>query len=310
MDGSSAPALVHVGDFSATEETQGTLGYIYDYYTVKYNKAVHQNDEVTGTNHIVRGSIHGGHPTAVTFHNTYKKGTLTIHKTVNQEYENDLWQSDFFTFHITGTTELPDGEYQVEGAKVTVANGTVTVTDASGKDPTISITRTDDSAFWSSSLTFKNLPAGYYTVTETAGLGNDQYSSVCPQNNLLVNNVLQATEANFINTYKRHLRDLTITTVCSDETQSFLFDVSANDTEMGDVHQTVVLVGSDSQTIRDLPVGEYTVTEQTQWSWRETDVASQTVALLEENKTVSFDFGNIDRIYWLNGYSYNRKGGS
>lgn len=301
---------VPVGDFSATEETQGTLGYIYDYYTVKYNKAVHQNDEVTGTNHIVRGSIHGGHPTAVTFHNTYKKGTLTIHKTVNQEYENDLWQSDFFTFHITGTTELPDGEYWVEGAKVTVANGTVTVTDASGKDPTISITRTDDSAFWSSSLTFENLPAGYYTVTETAGLGNDQYSSVCPQNNLLVNNVLQETEANFINTYKRHLRDLTITTVCSDKTQSFLFDVSANDTEMGDVHQTVVLVGSDSQTIRDLPVGEYTVTEQTQWSWRETDVASQTVALQEENKTVSFDFGNIDRIYWLNGYSYHRKGGS
>lgn len=301
---------VPVGDFSATEETQGTLGYIYDYYTVKYNKAVHQNDEVTGRNHIVQGSIHGGHPTAVTFHNTYKKGTLTIHKTVNQEYENDLWQSDSFTFHITGTTELPDGEYWVEGATVTVTNGTVTVTDASGKDPTISITRTDDSASWSSSLTFENLPAGYYTVTETAGLGNDQYSSVCPQNNLLVNNVLQETEANFINTYKRHLRDLTITTVCSDKTQSFLFDVSANDTEMGDVHQTVVLVGSDSQTIRDLPVGEYTVTEQTQWSWRETDVASQTVALQEENKTVSFDFGNIDRIYWLNGYSYHRKGGS
>ena len=588
---------VPVGSFTAEEEVKGTIGYIYDFYTVKYNKAVHEYDEVTGTNHVVSGSIHGGHPTAVTFNNTYKKGNLTINKTVTQEYEKDNWQSDTFTFSITGTTELPDGIYVVDGAIVTVSDGVVTVKDSNGNDPAISITKTDGATSWSGSLTFENLPAGYYTVTETAGLGNDKYTAVGPEDSLLVNDTAAAAEANFTNTYKRitgnlqvgkeivivtdgsiidteqeftfvvepkdgtltgtyaytikatsgtsdisddtvvksdtlpvtdgkltfnlkhnqyilieglpvgdylvkeeaiegydssfgdvitnagnysvdpatittnnttvlncqnaypvyysnlivkktvvtpadhsavdqapaddeftftvtisgysnkvdltkgvtakfydstdtlikteaillnadsltftlkagewvdlnlpaciytiaetglsstvnsdvladhyatsyavggevgvtgesytlvsgeqetvvftntykrHYLDLTITTTCADYNQSFIFDVSATGTALGDIHLTVVLVGNDSQTIKDLPVGEYTVTEQTKWSWREADVESQTVILQTQSVTVPFDFGVIDRIYWLSGYSYNyrKKGGS
>lgn len=583
---------VPVGSFTAEEEVKGTIGYIYDFYTVKYNKAVHENDEVTGTNHVVSGSIHGGHPTAVTFNNTYKKGGLTINKTVTQEYEKDNWQSDTFTFSITGTTELPDGIYVVDGATVTVSNGVVIVKDSNGNDPAISITKTDGATSWSGSLTFENLPAGYYTVRETAGLGNDNYTAVGPNDSLLVNDTSTAAEANFANTYKRttgnlqvgkkivivtagsiidakqeftfvvepkdgtltgsyyctvkttngttyiaddtivengatslpvndgkltfklkhnqyilieglpvgeylvkeeavegydssfgdvitnagnysddpatittnnttvlncqnaypvyysnlivkksvvtpadhsavdqapaddeftftvtisgysnkvdltkgvtakfydstdtlikteaillnansltftlkagewvdlnlpactytiaetglsstvnsdvladhyettytvggevgvagesytlvsgeqetvvftntykrHYLDLTITTNCADYNQSFIFDVSATGTALGDIHLTVVLVGNDSQTIKDLPVGDYTVTEQTEWSWREAYVTSKTVELRTKSVTVSFDFGVIDRIYWLNGYSYN-----
>lgn len=587
---------VPVGSFTATEEAKGTIGYIYDFYTVKYNKAVHESDEVTGTNHVVSGSIHGGHPTAVTFNNTYKKGNLTINKTVTQEYEKDNWQSDTFTFSITGTTELPDGIYVVDGATVTVSDGVVTVKDSNGNDPAISITKTDGATSWSGSLTFENLPAGYYTVRETAELGNDNYTAVGPNDSLLVNDTSTAAEANFANTYKRttgnlqvgkkivivtegsivdtkqefafvveskdgtlidsyvctimttngtkdiaddtivensatslpvndgkltfklkhnqyilieglpvgeylvkeeavegydssfgdvitnagnysvdpatittnnttvlncqnaypvyysnlivkktvvtpadhsavdqapaddeftftvtisgysnkvdltkgvtakfydstetlikteavllnadsltftlkagewvdlnlpactytiaetglsstvnsnvladhyatsyavggevgvagesytlvsgeqetvvftntykrHYLDLTITTTCADNNQSFIFDVSATGTALGDIHLTVVLVGNDSQTIRDLPVGEYTVTEQTDWSWRETSVDSKTVVLQTQSVTVPFDFGAVDRIYWLSGYSYRKKGG-
>lgn len=591
---------VPVGYFTVTEEVKGSVGYIYDYYTVKYNKAVHENDEVTGTNNEVSGSIHGGHPTAVTFNNTYKKGNLTINKTVTQEYEKDSWTSDTFTFTITGTTELPDGTYAVDEATVTVSNGVVTVKDSEGNDPVITITKTDGTTSWSGSLSFENLPAGYYTVTETAGLGNDKYTAVGPEERLLVNSTVTPTEANFtniykrttgnlqvgkeivivtegsiidtaqeftfvvepkdgtltgsydctvkttngttdtaddtivensatslavsegkltftlkhnqyilierlpvgnylvkeeavegydssfgdvvkdpgkysvdpatittnnttvldcenaypvyysnlivkkavitpashsavdqapendvftftitisnysdrislaggvgakfyesaedtqpdersltvtknqltftlkhgewvdlnlpacdyiiaetglsstvntsvladhysttytvdeaegvdggsytlvsgevetvefINTYKRHYADLTITTTCADSEQSFLFDVSATGTALGDIHLTVILVGNDSQTIRDLPVGKYTVTEQNNWSWREASVDSKTVVLQDQSVTVPFDFGAVDRIYWLNGYSYNigKKGGS
>lgn len=585
---------VPVGSFKVEELTNNDTGYITDYYKVTYNKALHKNDEVKGTYdpaNGITGEIHGGHPTAVAFTNTYKKGSLTIHKTVTQEYEKDSWQSDTFTFQITGTTELPDGTYKVDGATVTVSGSIVTVKDANGNDPTISITRTDDATSWTGSLTFNNLPAGYYTVTETAGLGNDKYTAVCPEGSLFVNDTGTATEASFINTYKRttgnlqvgkeikivtpgsvidtaqeftfvvepedssligaytceiknendgtvvagsaasltavdgkltftlkhkqyilikglpvgnylvkelavegydssfgdvsesagnysvasatittdnttilncqnaypvyyanlivkktvitpadhstvdhapvddvftftvtisdyssmvdltngitaefynsndtqvktdaikldssgkltfclkadewvnlnlpvcryiieetglsstvnsdeledhyttaytvggqngvpgssytlvsgeketveftntykrHYVDLTITTTCADNDQSFLFAVSATGTALGDIHLKVVLVGNDSQTIKDLPVGDYTITEQTEWSWRETDVSRQTVELRTQSVTVPFDFGVIDRIYWLSGYSYRKKGG-
>lgn len=598
VDGEVKMQGVPVGSFIATEEVKGTVGYIYDYYTVKYNKAVHENDEVTGTNNAVSGSIHGGHPTAVTFNNTYKKGSLIVNKTVTQEYVNDNWTSDTFTFTITGITELPDGHYLVDGAIVTVSNGVVTVKDSNENDPSITITKsTDGATSWSESLTFENLPAGYYTVTETAGLGNDRYIAAVPgeilvndtenpqtaaflntykrtagnlqvgkkivivtegsiidtdqpftfivepkdsvltgsysytikstnntdtpaddttvkvdtlpvedgkltfklQHNqyilieglptgnylvkeeaiegydssfgsvltdpgnysvdpatisanrttvlncqnaypvyysnlivkkqvatpadhsaadqapeddvftftisisdysdkvdltngitakyyendsdttpaheeaiLLNNDVLTFTlkagewvdlnlpactytiaetgltsnvNSNvladhyttaytvgdvvgevgksyalvsgeveaviFTNTYKRHYLDLIITTACTNNEQSFIFDVSATGTALGDIKLTVVLSGNDSQTIRDLPVGTYTIIEQNNWSWRETAVNSQTVELKSQSVTVPFNFATVDNIYWLSGYSYrmNRMNG-
>lgn len=299
------------GTFTVEEKTQGT-GYITDFYTVTYNKAVHQNDEVRGTSHVVNGDIHGGHPTAVTFTNTYKKGTLTINKTVTQEYENDDWQSDTFTFSITGTTELPDGKYTVANAMVTVENGVATVKDANGNDPTITITKTTDTTSWNGSLSFADLPAGYYTVEEASSIGDLENYTVNPESrkceNLLVNSKTP-TVAAFTNTYKRHHADLTIETTCADSNQSFIFEVRATDSN---VCLQVVLVGSNSKTIKDLPVGTYTVTEQNPWSWREAEVNSQEVSLTTEDKTVSFDFGVVDRIHWLSGYSHNqcKKGGS
>lgn len=150
---------VPVGTFRVAEQAQ-TVGYITDYYKVTYDKAVHQNDETSGTGAVVNGDIHGGHPTAVTFTNTYKKGTLTIEKTVTQEYANDSFSEQEFTFTVTGTTELPDGDYTLaNGQTATVANGVVTL-----PQQTITVTKDDPTA----SVTLGNLPAGYYTVTETA----------------------------------------------------------------------------------------------------------------------------------------------
>ena len=69
----------------------------------------------------------------------------------------------------------------------------------------------------------------------------------------------------------------------------------------------VILVGTDSVTIRDLPAGTYTVTEQSAWTWREAALSAQRVELTTQDETVTFDFGAIDRIYWLNGYGYQIK---
>lgn len=285
---------VPVGSFTATEEVKGTVGYIFDYYTVKYNKAVHQNDEVTGTNHAVNGVIHGGHPTAVTFNNTYKKGTLTINKTVGLEYANDTWTGDTFTFAITGTTELPDGNYSI---KVGDATSTVNVKDSQlSLTETISVSKTEGKTSWSESLTFENLPAGYYTVTETAaGLGLGAYTVVPEQNeNCLVNSTDEATEVNFTNTYKRKTGNLKVTKAIEivggesvvNADKLFTFAVSLLDGELSDSYTCEVKTSngtsvSDSSAnltaqdnvltfqlkhgqyivINNLPVGQYEVRE-------------------------------------------------
>ncbi len=84
-----------------------------------------------------------------------------------------------------------------------------------------------------------------------------------------------------------------------------------------------VVLGNGSITIQDLPVGDYTITEQTQWSWRydvsQIDVTNADGTIDESNKSkVSFSLSdpettvtakytntrNADRIYWLTGDSY------
>ena len=68
-------------------------------------------------------------------------------------------------------------------------------------------------------------------------------------------------------------------------------------------------MGTDSITIKDLPAGEYTVTEKDGWSWREDSVEPKRADLSTESKIVPFDFGVVDDLHWLSGYSYTRKKG-
>lgn len=111
--------------------------------------------------------------------------------------------------------------------------------------------------------------------------------------------------------WERSLVDLTITTTSADQEQSYIFTVSGtpSDSSYGTITLDVVLVGTDSITIKDLPVGEYTVTEKDDWSWRENAVESKTADLRTASQTVSFDFGVVDDLHWLSGYSYKRKKG-
>ena len=76
----------------------------------------------------------------------------------------------------------------------------------------------------------------------------------------------------------------------------------------------VAIHGNGSVTIRDLPVGTYTVTEKTNWSWRYTltDIAAQTdtqavreknsihFALMEAGETVTFTNARSNPC-WLSG---------
>ena len=91
-----------------------------------------------------------------------------------------------------------------------------------------------------------------------------------------------------------------------DENQSFVFKVTKDDDPA--FSMDVVIQGNSSVTIKDLKPGTYTVTEETDWSWRYTlaDVSQQvnpaTATEKDENDAVLVIFTNTrEKSKWLNG---------
>lgn len=94
-----------------------------------------------------------------------------------------------------------------------------------------------------------------------------------------------------------------------DENQSFVFKVKKKDGD-STFSMDVVIQGNESVTIKDLEPGTYTVTEETDWSWRYTPKGgkSQTVNPAAENVQkdtngavlVTFD-NDRENDKWLNG---------
>lgn len=85
-----------------------------------------------------------------------------------------------------------------------------------------------------------------------------------------------------------------------DENQTFVFTVKGTDEHTKDVNTQVIIKGDGSVTLKDLPVGKYTVTEDTNWSWRYVPIANdQTVnADNTDQKTVTF-VNSLDNNKWL-----------
>lgn len=99
--------------------------------------------------------------------------------------------------------------------------------------------------------------------------------------------------------------DLTITKqadsgVTFDPGEAFIFTVS--DEEKNVVTQ-VVIHGAGSVTIKDLPLGEYTVTEDTNWSWRYTTTNGGAVTVDADGGAINF-VNTRDNDYWLSGDCY------
>ena len=93
-----------------------------------------------------------------------------------------------------------------------------------------------------------------------------------------------------------------------DENQTFLFHVkgSSADPNTKDIDLTVTVHGNGQTTVTDLPVGEYTVTEETEWSWRYTPDGGA-------DRTFKAAIGGTNLVYqnsrtqtqWLDGDNYS-----
>lgn len=92
----------------------------------------------------------------------------------------------------------------------------------------------------------------------------------------------------------------------ADANQTFVFDIKGKaGTPSKDIDLTITIHGSGEMTIKDLPIGEYTITEQTNWSWRyEPDAQTQTITLVfgEDNEVEFVNSRTEDK--WLDGDSY------
>ena len=103
-------------------------------------------------------------------------------------------------------------------------------------------------------------------------------------------------EATYYAKFERDVFDLTIkkTGEKIDQNQTFVFHVKGNN---NDVDMQVVITGPNKQVIKNLPVGNYTITEDTSWSWKYTPVGSATQELKADGikdgaATVTFENKN------------------
>ncbi|MDY3829391.1 MAG: InlB B-repeat-containing protein, partial [Erysipelotrichaceae bacterium] len=108
--------------------------------------------------------------------------------------------------------------------------------------------------------------------------------------------------------FVENLGDLTIKkNGCSeiDENQTFLFRLQGLDEGVNDhIDMVVTIHGNDSVTIKDLFVGNYSVTELTDWSFRYTpDAVTKNVNVTTNGLELTFN-NNRSLLWWLDGSNY------
>lgn len=84
-----------------------------------------------------------------------------------------------------------------------------------------------------------------------------------------------------------------------DENQTFVFHVKGNN---NGVDMQVVITGDGQQTIKNLPMGDYTITEDTNWSWKYTPKSEDQFVTTSdiENGTATVTFENENKgTNWL-----------
>ncbi len=90
----------------------------------------------------------------------------------------------------------------------------------------------------------------------------------------------------------------------ADENQTYLFRIVGTDEDTKSIDLTVTVHENGKTTITDLPIGNYTVTEKSDWSWRYTpDEQSTTVSLPADGMTIDYKNTRSEQ-KWLDGDSY------
>ena len=243
--------------------------------------------------------------------NTYGPANLILQKLVTKEYEGDTLPDDRFTFTVTLADKTAESYtyklYDKEGQQVgdartaSVTNGVFTVTLEAGQYAVV-----------------PNMPVCGYTVSENVNTAdyNASYKVYVAESSngastgvasgaasasgtgASVSGTFAAGKTDtvvFTNEYKRQLSSLTINKLVTGtgKQDTFIFHITGNGVDMD-----VTIIGSGSVTICDLPLGSYTVTEDTDWSWRYSADKTAVSVDLKNNPDAEVTFTNT--------YSNNR----
>ena len=93
---------------------------------------------------------------------------------------------------------------------------------------------------------------------------------------------------------------LTITKQGGADNESYVFDVSKD----GEKYSEVTVWGNGTETLVELPIGTYTISENAGWSWRYTANNGSSAELTAQNPTGSITCVNTkNNNQWLNGFS-------
>lgn len=94
---------------------------------------------------------------------------------------------------------------------------------------------------------------------------------------------------------------LTITKSGGADNESYVFDVLKDGTK----YSEVTIEGNTSQTLYELPVGQYTIVEDIGWSWRYNADNGTAAILSADNPAGEITCTNTanDKTFWLNGFS-------
>ncbi len=228
---------------------------------------------------------------------TQISGTLKIVKNIEKAYSADELPNDVkFGFTVNFTESSDDSKEYVynlyEGSMIVSQNQKM---------------KNGDTLMLEGGqyVVIDNVPIGEVSVTEavnehyTSSWEDNTYSGTVTGGNL--------TEIVCTNTYKKHKGDLTIKKQFSgcnpdtDEAHTFTVKDSS-----GNVVVEVAIKGADEVTIKDLLVGEYTVTENATGAWRYTVTSDKTdgkVAVTADGGEIIFT-NTLDNDQWLDGSAY------
>ena len=94
---------------------------------------------------------------------------------------------------------------------------------------------------------------------------------------------------------------LTITKTGGKDGEPYVFDVYKD----GNKYTEVTIVGNGTEAIVELPVGKYTIQENTAWSWRynANNGSEAELSAANPNDSITCINSSNGKIYWLNGFS-------
>lgn len=142
---------------------------------------------------------------------------------------------------------------------------------------------------------------GWYTDSDCKHQVADSWvgadNKLTPQKSVKYDNQEGYGAATYYAKFERDVFDLTIEKKAAsdsniDRNQTFVFRVQGEGVDM-----QVVITGANKQVIKNLPVGKYTITEDTSWSWKYTPVDGATKELKSDSihdgvATVTFENKN------------------